>query len=63
MKFREWYQTLMEVGTGTNCIAVFARPIIGGPVERTWPETIAGPDFASVFGEKPTKKKKKDDED
>jgi len=36
MNFKQWY--LNEVGTGTNCVAVFARPIFGANlVTRTWP--------------------------
>lgn len=48
LDFRQWY--INEVGTGTNCIAVFARPI-GGPVTRTWP---------SLFGDD---EKRKDDKE
>lgn len=33
MKFREWLQ-LQEVGTGTNAIAGFARPIGIGMIRR-----------------------------
>ena len=34
MKFKEWLK-LFEVGTGTNAIAGFARPIGVGIVRRT----------------------------
>ena len=41
MNFKQWY--LNEVGTGTNCVAVFARPIFGGDlVTRTWPPYFGG---------------------
>ncbi len=33
--FIEWLK-LREVGTGTNAIASFARPIFSEPVRRTW---------------------------
>ena len=33
MKFKEWLK-LDEVGTGTNAVAVFARPIGIGMVQR-----------------------------
>lgn len=34
MSFKEWLK-LQEVGTGTNSIAVFARPVGIGMVKRT----------------------------
>jgi len=34
--FQEWLK-LREEGTGTNCVAVFARPVFGEPVRREWP--------------------------
>lgn len=34
MSFKEWLQ-LQEVGTGTNAIATFARPVGIGMVKRT----------------------------
>lgn len=34
-KFSDWLK-LREVGTGSNCVAVFARPI-GGMVTRNYP--------------------------
>lgn len=41
MNFKQWY--LNEVGTGTNMVAVFARPIFGADlVKRTWPPSFAG---------------------
>lgn len=47
MNFKKWY--LNEVGTGTNCVAVFARPIFGGElVSKTWPQSIAGMDYESL---------------
>jgi hypothetical protein len=43
MNFKQWY--LNEVGTGTNCVAVFARPIFGANlVKRTWPQIFGGRD-------------------
>ena len=33
MKFKEWLK-LQEVGTGTNAIATFARPIFAEPHRR-----------------------------
>lgn len=36
MSFKEWLK-LLEVGTGTNAIAVFARPTIG-LVKREFPK-------------------------
>jgi len=38
-KFKEWLQ-LQEIGTGSNAIAVFARPIMGGPVTRSAPKLL-----------------------
>lgn len=40
MNFKQWY--LNEVGTGTNCVAVFARPIFGELIKRTWPPSFGG---------------------
>jgi len=34
MSFKEWLQ-LQEVGTGTNSVAVFSRPVGIGMVRRT----------------------------
>lgn len=55
MKFREWLK-LQEVGTGTNAIAVFARPVIGGPVTRNALDSIG---FQEVPFKKMSKRKKK----
>lgn len=52
LDFKQWY--INEVGTGTNCIAVFARPIIGGPVTRTWPP---------FFGDEKRKDKENEDDE
>jgi hypothetical protein len=37
MKFRDWLERrmLQEVGTGTNSVAVFSRPIFGDAWRRT----------------------------
>ena len=37
MKFRDWLERrmLQEVGTGTNSVAIFARPIFGDAWRRT----------------------------
>jgi hypothetical protein len=59
MNFKQWY--LNEVGTGTNCVAVFARPIFGSElVSRTWPQSVVGPDFPSPFDRREDEKKKKE---
>lgn len=55
MKFREWLK-LQEVGTGTNAIAVFARPVIGGPVTRNALDSIG---FKEVPFKKMSARKKK----
>lgn len=34
MRFKDWL--LREVGTGTACVAAFARPVLPGPIRRTW---------------------------
>jgi hypothetical protein len=36
MKFRDWLErrVLQEVGTGTNSVAVFSRPIFSDPLRR-----------------------------
>jgi hypothetical protein len=39
LSFKEWLQ-LQEVGTGTNAVAAFARPIMGGPVTRSAPKLL-----------------------
>lgn len=58
MNFKKWY--LNEVGTGTNCVAVFARPIFGGDlVSRTWPQTIVSMDYNQP--KKPSGKDKKEE--
>jgi len=50
MKFKQWY--LNEVGTGTNMVAVFARPIFGADlVKRTWPPMIPGSEEEEEEGE------------
>lgn len=42
MNFKQWYNEKNEVGTGTNSVAVFARPIFGADlVGRTWPPFVA----------------------
>jgi len=57
MNFKEWYYMITEVGTGSNCVAVFARPIFGSElVQRTWPQMV-GSDFKPF--EDDDKKKKK----
>jgi hypothetical protein len=48
--FKEWLK-LQEVGTGTNAVAVFARPIGGGDLVRRTP--------LDMFGDEKKKKKKK----
>ena len=53
MKFKEWLQ-LQEVGTGTNAIAVFSRPIFGGEMFRRTPIEM----FGSVGNDDKGKKKK-----
>lgn len=51
MNFKKWYYAIQEVGTGTNCVAVFSRPIFGADlVQRNWPPT---------FGEDKDKEKEK----
>ncbi len=52
MKFKEWLK-LLETGTGTNAVAVFARPIGIGTVTRQPLQSIG---FEEV---KPNKKKNK----
>lgn len=37
-KFKEWLQ-LQEIGTGSNAIAVFARPV-GGLITRSFPNLL-----------------------
>jgi hypothetical protein len=54
MKFKDWLQ-LQEVGTGTNAVAVFSRPIGIGMVQRTPVDMIGFRDE-----DKKDKKKKKD---
>lgn len=56
MKFRDWLK-LQEVGTGTNAIAVFARPVIGGPVTRNALDSIG---FEEVPSKKMSARKKKE---
>ena len=51
MTFREWLKRIDEVGTGTNSIAVFARPLFSNPVTR--------PDLQNLIDDKDKKKKKK----
>jgi hypothetical protein len=38
-RFRDWLEIrmLQEVGTGSNAVAVFSRPIFGEPFQRRWP--------------------------
>lgn len=45
IKFSDWLK-LREVGTGSNCVAVFARPV-GGMVSRNYPQ----------WGDEPKKKR------
>lgn len=52
MKFKEWLK-ITETATGTNAVAVFARPIGVGTVTRQPLQSIG---FEEV---KPNKKKKK----
>lgn len=51
MNFKEWLK-LQEVGTSTANVAVFARPLFGGPVTRMYPEPV-------ILGGREIKKKKK----
>jgi hypothetical protein len=37
VSFQEWLK-LREVGTGTNAIAVYSRPVLSGPVTRSYPD-------------------------
>ena len=55
MQFREWLK-LQEVGTGTNAVAVFSRPIGIGMVQRE-PVDMIG------FRDEDHKKKKKHKKD
>lgn len=55
LSFKEWFQ-LQEVGTGTNAIAVFARPMMGGCISRSAPNLLVAD---SDKDEKPKKKRKK----
>lgn len=57
MKFREWLK-LLEVGTGTNAIAVFSRPVGIGMVQRKPVDMIGFRDD----DKKKSKKHKKDDD-
>lgn len=52
MCFKEWLK-LQEVGTSTASVAVFARPLFGGPATRMYPEPVI------IGGREVTKKKKK----
>lgn len=60
MNFRQWY--LNEVGTSTASVAVFSRPIFGGPLAtRVFPSLVAGVDDGDDWydkwdGEKKQKK-------
>lgn len=36
ISFENWLK--LEVGTGSNCVAVVPTPFIGGPITRTYPE-------------------------
>jgi hypothetical protein len=54
LDFRDWL--LSEVGTGTNSVAVFARPIFGDAIRRTWPP------FTTVEDEEKKKKRAEDEE-
>jgi hypothetical protein len=47
VNFKQWY--LNEVGTGTNCVAVFARPIFGELIKRTWPPFFGGSEEEGEF--------------
>jgi hypothetical protein len=51
LNFTDWLK-LREVGTGSNCVAVFARPV-GGMVSRAYP------DEESHWGDERRPKKKK----
>lgn len=57
MNFKKWY--LSEVGTSTASIAVFSRPIFGGPVARLWPNSIVDDDDEDDKDEKKKDKKPK----
>lgn len=58
MNFKKWY--LNEVGTGTNMVAVFARPIFGSNlVKRTWPPMFGKDKDGEEDDEDENKKKKK----
>jgi hypothetical protein len=47
--FKEWLK-LQETGTSTSSVAVYARPLFGGPFARQYPEIIGG---------RPVRRKKK----
>lgn len=55
LSFKEWLQ-LQEVGTGTNAIAIFARPMGGGFITRKAPTLLVAD--SDEDDEKPRKKKK-----
>jgi len=58
MKFRDWLQ-LQEVGTGSNAVAVFSRPVGIGMVQRE-PVDMIG--FRDEDHKKKHKKHKKQDD-
>lgn len=59
MNFREWLK-LQEIGTGTNAIAIFARPAMGmvrrGSFDDLW---LGGRPVGDDGEDHPHKKKKK----
>lgn len=62
MKFREWLK-LQEVGTGTNAVAVFSRPVGIGMVQRDPIDMIGFRDEDEHPHKKKKKKHKKDHPD
>ena len=55
MKFKQWFYT--EVGTSTASVAIFSRPVFGGPQTRDWPPSIADTECL-LGGEKKRRHKK-----
>jgi len=53
MRFKEWLR-INEVGTSSASVAVFARPVFGSAVRRTWP-----PMFGDLDKSRKKKKRKK----
>lgn len=61
MQFKEWLK-LQEVGTGTNAVAVFSRPVGIGMVQRE-PVDMIGFRDEDHHKKKKKKHKKQDDHD